>query len=109
MSVALIITITLMELLLAVLLVSTGLQMVKARSFAKLLDEYEQNPKSRTLVQRWFFGWQFRLQRQITRASIRALSNTFVTLFYRIAGLFFLILSVGMVFAIVFQWTIFFR
>lgn len=109
MPLALVLTLTVMELLLMVLLISFGLQLLGARSFAAALDEYEKNPNKRTFTKRFIFGWQFSLQRKMARASIKALGNTFVTLFYRVAGAFFLIVAVGAAVAIVFHWSVFLR
>jgi hypothetical protein len=98
--------VTVLELLLVAMLVSMGIQLLRARSFAKALDDFERSPESRTFVKKWLFGWQFKLQRRLARASVRALGNRFVTLFYRVAGFFFFLVAVAVIVTIVYQWRL---
>lgn len=81
-------------LLFPIVLFKMGFEMAMMKSFEKELDKFEKNPENGSIVKRWIFGWRWKRQRMFTKASIEGFGNTFLTLFYRGVGIFFILLGI---------------
>lgn len=81
----------------AALLIKIGLAMVRVTSWAKLIDDYEKNPKNADWVVKYFFGFFMKFQRNMQRQAISMMGDKFITLYYRAAGAFFILLAAATV------------
>jgi len=77
-----------------------GKELWRMRSVEKSLNEFEKDPVNQSFTKKWLFFWSWGLQRKITWWLIDSLGDILITLFYRLAGTFFLAM-------LVFFWVLF--
>ena len=81
-------------LILSPLLFATGRVLISMKSVKASLEAYEQDPKQASFTDKWILGWQVGLQRTVTRLSYNTLGDRFISAYYRLAGVFFLVMLV---------------
>jgi hypothetical protein len=81
-------------LILSPLLFATGRVLISMKSVKASLEAFEQNPAQASFTDKWILGWQVGLQRTVTRWSYNTLGDRFISAYYRLAGVFFLVMLV---------------
>ena len=81
-------------LILTPLLFATGRVLISMKSVKASLEAFEQNPAQASFTDKWILGWQLGLQRKVTRWSYNVFGDRFISAYYRLAGVFFLLMLV---------------
>ncbi len=84
-----------------------GRMLFRIKSFEKALGNYRRKPETRNWLLSYFVGWRFPSQQKIAEHSIKLFGDKFISLFYRIAGIIFIIFSlVGLIACVYFVFGI---
>lgn len=72
-----------------------GWRMASIRSYARVLDAIEKQPASGDWFSRYFLGYAFPWQRSMHRAMFRGLGDGLISGFFRLAGVFFILVGIA--------------
>ena len=74
-----------------------GVRMFRITSYAKAIESYEKNPAGADWFVKYFLGYAFGMQRSMQKSMIHGIGDGLVSGFYRLAGIFFILVGVAAV------------
>lgn len=75
-------------------LFNIGRKLLSIQSLSARLDAYKKDPKNASWFEKYFLGWKL-WNTWTTEQSIKMIGDRFLTAWYRVCGVFFIILSIG--------------
>lgn len=81
-----------------------GLAMFKVTSVKTAIEHYEAHPDQGTVIEKYFYGWYFPINRTIMKKLSAGNGDKFITAWYKVSGVIFMIFAVFFVAGTIFAW-----